>query len=83
MEERLQTEKKDTVYVDLGISRTPDCMRQMIQRDQLKMNLQTCMRGKRSIINRIRRGKRQYRSARKKWLDLIHVGFNGLVRGEA
>lgn len=39
MEEKIQTEKKDIVDMDLRISRITDCMRQVIQRNKLKMKV--------------------------------------------
>lgn len=59
--EKILTEKKDIVDLDPTISWSTDCMRQMIEKDELKMTLkfQTCMRRNRSIIKRCERDKRQ------------------------
>lgn len=81
MEQRMQAKKEDPADVGPGISSTMNCMAQLIQRDKLKMKFQTCVKGERSILNRIRRVRRDYWFVWRKCLDLVHV-FNGLVRGE-
>lgn len=78
----MQTKKEDTADVGPRISSTMGCMAQLIQRDKLKMKFQTCVRGERSIMNRIRRVKRDCWFVWRERLDLVHV-FNGLVRGDS
>lgn len=57
MEQRIQREKEDPGDMDARTSRTTDCVRQVMVRDELKvtLRLQTCMRGNRSISARIRK----------------------------
>lgn len=79
MEEKILTEHKDIVDLDPTISRSTDCMKQMIERDELKMTLKfpTCMKGNRSIIKIYERDKRQYQFVWGAQVDLVYTGLKG------
>ena len=65
--------------LDPARSKKADCMKQMTERDKLKMTLkfQTCMKANRSITGSLGRAERQYGFVQREQVDPVHDELKG------